>query len=82
MTAPTLIRTRHRNHDRRNRPTLAQVETAARFVDELAARRPVVVSADGRGGGWYVTAVDAEACTYGLWRHGESLTVGWSEVTE
>ena len=78
MTAATLIRTRRRT--RSTGPTLAQVEHAARIVDELAACRPVVVRVDGRGGGWYVTAVDADTCTYEVWR-GEPLTVSWADVS-
>ena len=80
MTAPTLTRTRFRR--RPAGPTLAQVQFAARVVDELAAHRPVHVSVDGEGGGWCITAVDAQALTFTLWRDRQSLVVAWSAVRD
>lgn len=75
MTAPTLIRTRRRSGRQRPEPAREVIE---RVTAGLADNDPpmLVVADDGRG--WWPVAVTSEEVT--VRRHGETLTVPWSQV--
>ncbi|MER7166783.1 hypothetical protein ABT336_12065 [Micromonospora sp. NPDC000207] len=80
MTPPMLTAVPPTVHRRRNpsRASDAHRDMSRRVSAALAANRPVTVTVEGAGAGWYVLAVGSS--TYRLWRDGEPVTRPWSDV--